>query len=29
MGRPSRLLVDVPQGDSGIEVSGTATPIGG
>lgn len=30
MGRPSRLLVDVPPGnDSGIKVSGTATPIGG
>lgn len=30
MGRPSRLLVDVPPGNnSGIKVSGTATPIGG
>ena len=30
MGRPSRLLVDVPLGNgSGIKVSGTATPIGG
>ncbi|WP_433467590.1 PhzF family phenazine biosynthesis protein [Spirillospora sp. CA-128828] len=29
MGRPSRLLVDVPPGDGGIEVSGTAAPIGG
>lgn len=30
MGRPSRLLVDVPTGNnSGIKVSGTATPIGG
>jgi predicted PhzF superfamily epimerase YddE/YHI9 len=30
MGRPSRLLVDVPQGNrSGIKVSGTATPISG
>jgi PhzF family phenazine biosynthesis protein len=30
MGRPSRLLVDVPAGNgSGIKVSGTATPIGG
>jgi predicted PhzF superfamily epimerase YddE/YHI9 len=30
MGRPSRLLVDVPPGDrSGIKVSGTATPISG
>jgi PhzF family phenazine biosynthesis protein len=30
MGRPSRLLVDVPPGDSsGISVSGTATPITG
>lgn len=30
MGRPSRLLVDVPSGNgSGIKVSGTATPIGG
>jgi PhzF family phenazine biosynthesis protein len=29
MGRPSRLLVDVPPGNnSGIKVSGTATPIG-
>ena len=28
MGRPSRLLVDVPPGDgSGIKVSGTATPL--
>lgn len=30
MGRPSRLLVDVPSGsDTGIRVSGTAAPIGG
>ena len=30
MGRPSRLLVDVPPGNrSGIKVSGTATPISG
>jgi PhzF family phenazine biosynthesis protein len=30
MGRPSRLLVDVPPGNSsGIKVSGTASPIGG
>ena len=30
MGRPSRLLVDVPPGNgSGIKVSGTAMPIGG
>jgi PhzF family phenazine biosynthesis protein len=30
MGRPSRLLVDVPPGNgSAIKVSGTATPIGG
>jgi PhzF family phenazine biosynthesis protein len=30
MGRPSRLLVDVPPGSSsGIKVSGTASPIGG
>ncbi|WP_345361556.1 PhzF family phenazine biosynthesis isomerase [Actinoallomurus liliacearum] len=30
MGRPSRLVVDVPSGaDSGIRVSGTAAPIGG
>jgi PhzF family phenazine biosynthesis protein len=30
MGRPSRLLVDVPSGNrSGIKVSGTATPISG
>jgi PhzF family phenazine biosynthesis protein len=30
MGRPGRLLVDVPRGDSsGINVSGTATPIDG
>jgi PhzF family phenazine biosynthesis protein len=28
MGRPSRLLVDVPPGNrSGIKVSGTATPV--
>ena len=30
MGRPSRLLVDVPPGNGNrIKVSGTATPIGG
>ncbi|WP_141577937.1 PhzF family phenazine biosynthesis protein [Actinomadura sp. WMMA1423] len=29
MGRPSRLLVDVPSGDTGISVSGTAAPMGG
>ncbi|MGC4955716.1 PhzF family phenazine biosynthesis protein [Actinomadura citrea] len=28
MGRPSRLLVDVPSGDTGIGVSGTAAPMG-
>ena len=28
MGRPSRLLVHVPAGAAGIEVSGTAVPIG-
>ncbi|MEU8306558.1 PhzF family phenazine biosynthesis isomerase [Actinomadura sp. NPDC048955] len=27
MGRPSRLLVDVPPGDAGISVSGTAAPM--
>lgn len=29
MGRPSRLLVDVPAGDAGIGVSGTAAPMAG
>ncbi|WP_149263517.1 PhzF family phenazine biosynthesis protein [Actinomadura sp. K4S16] len=29
MGRPSRLLVDVPSGDTGISVSGTAALMGG
>lgn len=28
MGRPSRLLVDVPPGDAGVGVSGTAAPMG-
>ncbi|NDU75246.1 hypothetical protein GWI34_21845 [Actinomadura sp. DSM 109109] len=28
MGRPSRLLVDVPPGEAGVSVGGTAAPLG-